>query len=195
MSHSAKNQNALMQLFEEGEALSNAELREMTGLNQRQVMRAAGSLVERGFLARAEAGVFKLTEAGVSAQQAGEDITSGPRGRYEETVREPLPETLRQKVWQAMRVMLIFATSDLASLGCDAPTDQNHENVRRYCKALADAGYLMEMPTRQAGVDENSRGFKRYRMWRDTGEIAPTYRNTKKEVYDHNLKEVFPCQA
>jgi hypothetical protein len=94
-----------------------------------------------------------------------------------------------------MRIMTIFSTADLVAVASDDPTEKDHANVRRYCRALKDAGFLMDMPTRARGAAETSNGFKRYRLFNDTGEVAPTYRNTKKEVFDHNTREVFSCQA
>ena len=71
---------------------------------------------------------------------------------------------------------------------------KDHANLRRYMRALCLTGFLVEMPTRERGTAETSNGYKRYRLMNDTGDIAPTYRNQKHEVFDHNTREVTPCQ-
>jgi hypothetical protein len=194
MSGLAINQNAILALFAGEEALNTSAIMELTALSQRQVIRAAGSLVYRGYLERKEQGVFCLTVLGAEAQTQGQKITSGPSGPLRFT-RPPARETLRQRVWSAMRVMGVFSTAEIVSVACDDPSEKDHSNIRRYCCALRDAGFLTDMPTRQSGAAASSNGFKRYRLFNDTGDIAPTYRNTKKEVFDHNTKEVFACQA
>ncbi len=195
MSSSAKNQNAIFQLFDEGLCLSIDEMTEATGISRHEATKTAGYLVNRGYLSRTELGVFTLTEDGLAARLADVEIRSGPMGPDTGIGRKPFKETLRQRAWSAMRIMGVFSTAEIVAIASDDPSEKDHANLRRYCRGLRDAGFLMDMPTRAAGAAETSNGFKRYRLFNDTGEIAPTYRNTKKEVFDHNTREVVPCQA
>lgn len=195
MSGSAKNQNALFQLFEAGRSLGIDELSEASGVSRHETIKTAGYLINRGYLERLENGVFTLTAKGAKARTDEVEIRSGPMGPDTGIGRKPFADTLRQRAWCAMRVMVIFSTSEIVAIASEEPTEQDHANLRRYCRALCSAGFLMEMPTRERGAAETSNGFKRYRVFNDTGEIAPTYRNTKQEVFDHNTREVFKCQA
>ena len=195
MSGSAKNQNALFQLFDEGSILGVDELSEASGISRHETIKTAGYLINRGYVDRTELGVFTLTEKGLSARQDGVEIRSGPMGPDTGIGRKPFKDTLRQKAWTAMRVMGVFSTSEIVAIACDDPSEQDHANLRRYCKGLRGAKFLLDMPTRERGAAETSNGFKRYRLFNDTGEIAPTYRSGKKEVFDHNTREVFKCQA
>ena len=195
MSGVATNQNALLRLFDPDTPSSIDELSGASGISRHETIKAAGYLINRGYLLRLENGVFTLTKEGVQAQADGIVIRSGPMGPDTGKGRKPFKGTLRQRAWSAMRVMSVFSTADLTAVACDDPSEKDHANLRRYCRALTGAGILMDMPTRASGAAETSNGFKRYRLFNDTGEIAPTYRNTKKEVFDHNTREVFPCQG
>lgn len=195
MSGIATNQNALLRLFDPGTPATIDELAEASAISRHETIKAAGYLINRGYLLRLENGVFALTEKGAQAQADGVEIRSGPMGPDTGKGRKPFRETLRQRAWNAMRVMTVFSTAEIVAVACDDPSEKDHANVRRYCRALTGAGFLMDMPTRASGAAETSNGFKRYRLFNDTGEIAPTYRNTKREVFDHNTREVFSCQA
>lgn len=195
MSGSAKNQNAIFALFEDGAALELTALSEQSDISYHETIKTAGYLVNRGYLARLENGVFALTEKGVEAKAQGVVIKSGPMGPDTGKGRTPFKNTLRQKAWSVMRIMVVFSINDLVAVASDDPTDQDHVNIRRYCLALRKAKILFDMPTRERGYAQSSNGFKRYRLFDDLGEIAPTYRGKKNEVFDHNSREVMPCHA
>lgn len=101
MCGSAKNQNAIFQLFDEGLCLSIDELAEASGINRHETIKTAGKLVHRGFLNRTELGVFTLTGEGVAALEAEVEIRSGPMGPDTGIGRKPVRETLRQRAWSA----------------------------------------------------------------------------------------------
>lgn len=195
MSNSAKKQNALFAVFVAGEVFTVATLSERSGISHHETIKTAGYLVNRSYLSRLENGVFTLTETGIEAQKNGVVIKSGPMGPDTGKGRVPFKNTLRQRAWSAMRIMTVFSISDLVAVAAIDPTQQDHVNIRRYCLALNKAGVLMEMPTRERGSAETSNGFKRYRLFDDLGEIAPTYRGSKDQVFDHNSREVIPCLA
>lgn len=195
MSHSAKNQNALFELFEAGDVLALDVLSERSGISYHETIKTAGYLVNRGYLARLEDGVFALTFEGVEARNNGVVIKSGPMGPDTGKGRKPFKNAIRQRAWSAMRIMVVFSITDLVAVASDDPTDQDHVNIRRYCLALRKAKILFDMPTRERGAAQSSNGFKRYRLFEDLGEIAPTYRGKKNEVFDHNSREVMPCLA
>lgn len=193
MSESAKNQNAVFALFSGEGALTIDQLTEGSPISRHETIKTVGYLLNRGYVDRLETGVFALTEEGREAKANGVVIKSGPMGPDTGKSRKPQDGTIRQAAWQAMRIMTIFSINDLVAVVSDAPTPQQHKNLRRYCWGLVQARLLMEMPNREAGAAESSNGFKRYRLLEDTGSIAPTYRNVKAEVFDHNTQEVHPC--
>lgn len=195
MTNSAKTQNALFAVFEAGEVFPVDVLSERSGISHHETIKTAGYLVNRSYISRLENGVFALTELGIDAQTKGVVIKSGPMGPDTGKGRVPFKNTIRQRAWSAMRIMMTFSIADLVAVAADDPLPQDHVNVRRYCLALCKARILMEMPTRARGSAETSNGFKRYRLFDDLGEIAPTYRGSKDEVFDHNSREVIPCLA
>lgn len=195
MSGSAPNQNATLRLFKPRQSLTIGQLAVRSVIPRHEVVKTVGYLINRGYLTRTELGVYILTPEGEEALANGVEIRSGPIGPDTGKSRKPFADTIRQRAWNAMRIVGAFSTPDLVCAACEDPGDKDHHNIQRYCRALKEAGYLIEMPNREAGSAETSNGFKRYRLLNNTGEIAPTFRNTKKEVFDHNTKEVFPCQA
>lgn len=195
MTGMATKQNTLFSLFEKGLVLALDELEEASGLNRHETVRTAGLLINRGYLTRLENGIFTLTAEGAEAQAAGVEIHSGPMGPDTAIARPPVANTLRQRAWAAMRVMAVFSTSEITAIACDEPTKNDQDNIRRYCRGLRDAGILMDMPTREQGAAETSNGFKRYRLFNDLGEVAPSHRVRKRDVFDHNSRKAFPCQA
>jgi hypothetical protein len=195
MSNSAKNQNAVFALFQVGAVLTLREIEDQTGISHHETIKTAGYLLNRGFVSRLENGVFELTRCGREAKADQVVIKSGPMGPDTGKSRKPFKGTLRQSAWVAMRIMTTFSVKDLVLVSSDDPSDEQHASLRRYCAGLVKAEFLMEMPNREAGSAETSNGFKRYRLMNDTGEIAPTYRNTKCEVYDHNTGKVSPCHG
>lgn len=195
MNDSAKNQNVMFQLFQNGSVLTLRELTDQSGISHHETIKTAGYLLNRGYVFRLENGVFELTPAGRKAKADKVVIKSGPMGPDTARSRKPHKDTLRQRAWSAMNIMGTFSINDLVAVASDDPTDDQHRNIGRYCSGLVKAGVLMEMMRRERGAAETSNGFKRYNLLTYTGEIAPTYRNTKGEVFDHNTQEVLPCHA
>ncbi|MCH2165938.1 MAG: hypothetical protein MK098_15025 [Marinovum sp.] len=192
----AYNQNALMACMEPGVCLTVDQLQEATGITRHETIKAAGMLINRGFFDRVETGVFCLTDAGADALAKGVEIRSGPMGPDTAHARPPVPNTLRQRAWSAMRAAVMFSTSDITLYACNDASDKDHQNIRRYCKGLCDAGFLALLPTREkTGAPETSNGYKRYRLINDTGPLAPSHRVRKRDVWDHNTREAHPCQA
>lgn len=195
MSNSAKNQNAIFNLFDENEARYLDDLSFLSGISHHETIKTCGYLVNRGYLSRQENGLFWLTEKGLEAKSQGVVSKSGPMGPDTGKGRAPFKNTLRQRAWSAMRIMGVFSITDLIAVAANDPTERDHVNIRRYCLALRKAEILLDMPTRERGAAQTSNGFKRYRLFNDLGEIAPTYRGSKNEVFDHNEREVIKCLA
>lgn len=82
----------------------------------------------------------------------------------------------RQRLWQTMRCIGVFKTSEIAAI---AETTENH--ARQYISGLFKAGYL-----RLAGKKSYSHIWQ---LIRNTGPKAPEVSRMKNYVYDPNLEE------
>lgn len=198
MTGTAKNQNALLALFDRGCVLTLNQMEQLSGIKRHEVIKTAGRLINRGYVDRLENGVFRLSDEGLDAKLQGVEIRSGPTGPDTKESRTPFRNSLRQVAWDVMNIVQVFSINDLVALSVDATADDTevqraHHNLNKYCRALVSTEFLMEMPTRERGIAIESNGFKRYRLLNYTGEIAPTYRNRKNEVFDHNTRKVHPC--
>ena len=186
----AANQNALLaHLGATEDCLTLDELDEVTSLSRRDIAKAMGKLILRGYAERIEIGCFRATEAGRAAQASGEVITSGPSGPHTAVASRPQASTLRQRAWDTMRMGGAFSIPDLLVAADNGEDVAATSNLQRYLKGLERAGYLTVLPVRERGTRPTSNGFRRFRLTDDTGEIAPVVRPKDKEVYDHNRRE------
>ena len=106
-------------------------------------------------------------------------------------------ETLRQRAWNAMRMSGAFTIGDIVMAAASGSERDADNNLQRYFCALVKARYLTVLPVRARGTKPTSNGFKRFRLLKDTGPIAPVYRANKGCLFDHNLGErgeSIPCQ-
>lgn len=190
----AHKQNALLRLFSPGVSMTVDRLDEYSELSRHEVVRTAGRLIERSYLDRLETGVFILTDEGENALANDVEIRSGPKHADLAIARPPRQSTLRASAWAAMRVMNSFSTEEIVAVIKDDPTNQDQDNITRYCRALNQAGILVLMPTRGRKNSTTSNGFKRYRILNDVGDIAPTHRVRSNDVFDHNSRAALPCQ-
>lgn len=169
------------------------ELDHVLGLTRRQISDGAAKLVLRDYLERVEAGCYQLTPAGVAAARSGTKISSGPWRPDTARARKPIRDTFRKRVWNAMRVGGTFTISDLV-MAASRPGDADPENnAARYVRHLVRAGYVHELGNRQRGTKPTSNGFKRYRLVKNTGPLAPTYSPKRRIVHDHNTREDVLC--
>lgn len=162
-------------------------------LTRRQVSDGAAKLIFRGLLERVETGCYQLTPAGLEAARSGEVIKSGPWRPDTVSVRKPLPDTFRQRLWTAMRMSRTFTIGDVAMIAARPDDESPENNAAWYVRRLRWAGYVAELPVRQKGTRLTSTGFKRYRLLKDTGSVAPVYRPKIRALYDHNTQEALLC--
>lgn len=160
-------------------------LSEDLNLNRRQISDAARGLIRKGYLERVELGCFQLTGDGQAAANRGEQITSGPNAGFK-VPRRALPNTLRQRAWNAMRIQRRFTVHDILTAATTGDEVRAQNNLQRYFKALCDGGVLRRLPKRQAGSAPTSNGFAQYTLVRDLGRIAPSYRAKAGSLVDHN---------
>lgn len=162
------------------------------GLTRRQVSDGAAKLIMRGLVERIEAGCYQLTAAGVAAKEQGVEIKSGPWRKDTARVRNPVRDTFRQRIWNAIRMSRSFTIGDLVIVAGRGEKDPEN-NAAWYVRHLRAAGYLAELPVRQKGTRLTSAGFKRWRLLEDTGPKAPVYQPKRKVVHDYNTGKDIPC--
>ena len=170
------------------ECVTEARLVELTGLTPLQVEQASLTLRHNHLLEKTGKGCHKLTSAGKEALAAGASVHSGPRGKRQHG-KHIVKDSLRIRIWRAIRIRRKFSVPEIISLVADDTARGDiTSNVQKYVRALAKAGYLIEMPKREQGAALTSNGFKRYWLTdeKDTGLNAPIWRAARETVFDPN---------
>lgn len=177
-------QTLLTILVARSDGISPADASRLVKRSRQATQKALASLAKRE-IAVANNGIYRITDKGMQFHAGGEIIKSGPckaRG-----TPRLVANTLRAKVWRAIRIKRKFGLDDLARTvldGSEAAIDPVN-NINRYVTALARAGYLQEMKRRSAGSALTSPGSKRWLLVRDTG-LKPPVRRQAGGVYDQN---------
>ncbi|MGH1577734.1 hypothetical protein [Planktotalea sp.] len=182
----------ILNALAEGTPKTSAELQLALSADRRQVYSAARWLMREEYAARPQLGVYQITEKGCVAQARGTRLTSGPKSRHGTIPK--YKETFRTRAWRSMRVRRKFTIGDLisdAAVG-NAP-EQSRSNATRYVKQLSLAGYVCELKKREPGTAIGSNGFKRFALMRDTGPIAPAWRQEAGALHDFNTGEDVQC--
>jgi hypothetical protein len=185
--------NAVLHSLADGACRTMDELHGMLDLSRRQISDGAAKLVLRDYLERVEAGCYQLTPAGITAAQSGTKISSGPWRGDTARVRKPVRNTFRRRLWNVMRMGGVFTIADLVMAAAREEDARPENNAARYVSYLVRAGYVEEQRTRKRGTKLTSSGFKRYRLVRNTGPLAPAYSPKRKVLHDYNKREDVPC--
>lgn len=178
-------QNAALVALEHDQCLTAAELAEKSGMTNRDLVKAVGRLISRGYARRAEIGCYELTDEGLRARHSGERIKSGPRKALTQVCRQRQAATFRTKVWRALRMKQKATIGDLVETAGDGTEKAAVSNAGRYLHALCKAGYVRSL-RRQPGTKATSNGFLRYQLVRDTGPDAPVVKQGGAAVFDPN---------
>lgn len=185
----------LLQHLSDGTCQTIDQLDAALPLSRRQISNAATILIKRDYMDRIEAGCYCLTASGLAAAERGERVTSGPIGALTGKSRRPRRNSFRQRAWNAMRMSVTFTIGELVIAAASGDKDPE-SNLINYLLFLRRVGYVAEMPVRQNGTRLTSNGFKRFRLLKDTGPIAPALRMKKRAIWDFNLGalvEEVPC--
>ncbi len=185
----AIHQMQIRRALADGSCRTTEELAEITGLSRRQVAKTTGRMILRRLVERVEIGCYRLTEAGLASEKAGEVLTSGPTRKH--TGRRANPQgSFRQRAWAAMRMSGKFTVPDLLRLAA-RPGERGGtaHNLHRYLRALERAGYIRRLPVRESGTRPGSNGFIRWILMRDTGPECPALRNDG-TLIDRNTGEI-----
>lgn len=174
------------------DCITEARLVELTGLAPVQVDRAALRLRKHVLIERVGPGCHQLTNAGREAIAAGMQVRSGPKGTH--TGKKVNQGTLRIRVWRAIRIRRKFSIPDLIALVAQGGERDIESNIGKYLRALTRAGYLVKLPRREPGVAMTSNGYVRWWLQdaKDTGPLAPVWRQSANTVYDPNIEQETP---
>jgi hypothetical protein len=157
-----------------------AALADAVGGRSKDVVMAVQRLKRRGFVTSARSGEYAATDAGREFLAQGRQIQGGQDS--------PRPRTrtrgLRQRAWWVIRARKTVSVPDLLSVLSDGSERAAGSNLQKYLRVLVRAGYMAE----HAQVLRF--GPPRYRLVRDTGRLAPVFRQRQAAVFDPNTGEV-----
>lgn len=189
--HPGKAPTAILRALGSGSCLTIDRLAADLNLTRDQVSAAASCLFRRDYLMRMSIGCYQLTDAGMAAVAAGEEISCGIRGPRKKVRHDR--NTLRERAWRAMRIRRRFTIADLVSDAATSDDGNPAKNIGAYLSSLAQAGYVRVLPNRIPGTTAGSNGFKRYMLARDTGPLAPVRMAKSCAMHDFNTGEDVPC--
>lgn len=171
------------------ECITEARLLELTDLTKRKVQESCRKLCHSGLLEKTAEGCHTITKAGLEALAAGARYRSGPKDA-KQTGKRIWKNTARILIWRAIRLRRKFSVPEIITLVADESRGDMTSNVQKYVRALAKAGYLIELPKREAGSALTSNGYKRWWLTddKDTGPEAPVWRADRSTVFDPNTK-------
>ncbi len=156
--------------------LSNSDILSVMESNasSRQINSSLCKLVTHGLVERMEKGCYQLTSKGAAALESDNfyaEHNTAPRQSY-----RPKRRTVRDRLWQAMRMLEKFSTKDLI-----IRTEARKDNTQSYIKKLSQAGYISVL--RKVG------GENLYRLIKNTGDKTPFYSPKHRAVIDPNTQE------
>lgn len=156
-------------------------LLEVTGLPRHTLTLALGKMVSAGLVERRKVGCYQLSRLGRKAKRSGV-IPAPPKPQAQS---KPPADGFRQRLWTVMRMSGPFAVRDIVMV-TDWPLKYAENNAHRYVCALKRAGYVVELPTK------NKRQ-QRFRLVRNSGQLAPVCMEKAGLLRDPNTNEVVPC--
>lgn len=166
-----------------------AALDEQVPQSKKAIVMAAGVLAERGLLERPAPGLYRLTPAGRIALANGAEIKGGPRRTHLTAVQE---NSLRARLWRAMRAMNKFGLDDLLLRAATGTEGDAANNAIKYVNVLERAGYLLRLRQRLPGEAPTSPGFPRWILLRNSGPRPPVWRKRHAEILDPNTGKTYP---
>jgi len=161
-----------------------AELAERLERPAKNISSACVTLHRRELLDRPAAGCYRILPAGVAVLESGRAVRSGPaHGRASRISTK----TLRHRVWTALGQRRKTTLRELLRLAATGAEGSAESNVRRYLRALEQAGYLLRNKTRAPGGAPTSNGYLQWVVLRWTGPHAPSSNLRRQTLYDPNL--------
>ncbi len=142
--------------------------------SSRQINSSLCRLVTHGLVERIEKGCYQLTAKGFEALASDNfyaEHNTAPRHSY-----RPKRRTIRDKLWQAMRMLEKFTANDLV-----IRSEAKEDNAKSYIEKLRKAGHIVIL--RKAG------GVNLYKLVKSTGDKTPFYSPKHEAVIDPNTNE------
>lgn len=182
-------QRIMAKLPPPGEPATVESLAAATRLERTAVAVALGRLLSAGMVDRPRRGVYRLTRAGLAARAQGALPKPGPRGPHT-GIRKGQDDTLRAKVWRALRVVRKGTVRELLTLAKAGAERDAAGNARRYLRELESAGYVTRVRSRKGAAVP----------WvllpeRDTGPAEPRTIRSRGLVLDGNTGAEYPIGA
>lgn len=174
-----------------GDPVTIAMLANRMGGNNKRVSKSIAILRRRGLVERLDIGLYKLTEQGEKVRAEGIALKNGPRKKQSAPHRRTAP--FREAFWRALRLSDDAITiGDALSLIPEEIHGSNPaHNAHQYLRRLIAAGYVKAMDWREPGTAVTSNGFKRYRLLKNTGPLAPFWSLKDGKLIDLNpVKEI-----
>ncbi len=194
MADDIKGLGAVLKALERNTCLTPEDLVPMTGMGRKDVVRAVGKLIGKGYAERKDIGCYTLTAEGEAFRASGQKFKPGT---YKRTAKHwrPRPNSMRDRLWAAIRIRQKASMPELIELASRDDKERTkaaYDGAWRYIDTLARVGILRELPTRAPGTALTSNGFKRWQLVTDLGPVAPQIRKNATEVYDPNADQSFP---
>jgi len=174
---------------------NNAALAERLQLTWRQVCAATARLLARGLVERSDIARYRLTADGralLVALRRGRSGTAGDTSRRDLALR-PLPDTLKQRAWTAMRLVQRFTVPEILTLAARPDERDARDNLACYLKHLLTAGYVTVLPVRARGAGPQSKILRVYVLLRRDSEIAPANVRRHRALREGDSGKLVPC--
>ncbi|XHE13649.1 hypothetical protein PCC82_02610 [Agrobacterium deltaense] len=134
-----------------------------------------------GLIQRRKVGCYQLTSTGLKAKRSG--VIPAPPAP---TPRPKSPvDNFRQRVWSIMRMSGVFTVQEVVMVA-DWPLEHPEVEATKYLRDLKRAGYVIELPNR-------GKGPRRFRLVRNSGQLAPVRVASDRLIRDPNTGDVLPC--
>jgi len=169
-----------------GSCKTVALISDETGIEKNKVSDICCRLMVRKLVRRERIGCYNLTSDGKQARDAGKTIIKGPAGPRTGRVSNSSKRTTRDMIWRVICAREKVSVPQIQTLVNEAKA----HNIRAYLSALAQAGYLQELKSRERGTALTSNGFKVYLLLpgKNTGPRAPVLKD-RNTLYDRNTDE------
>lgn len=184
------NMAAVLAALDRADCRTPDRLAAATGLERRAVIKGAGKLIGRGLAERAERGCYRLTAEGEVWRASGRPFTSGPWRAITQPLKRPRRVTFQDKLWRGLRASGRATVPQLLALS-DRDGRPAQQLAQQYLRTLNRAGYVRKLPRRDraSATAPSSNGYAVWLLVRDTGPLAPSWRRSKGDLWDPNLRE------
>lgn len=173
--------------------ISTVDLAKAAGIDRHAVPMVVERLARRGLALKIKLGHYRRTKLGDKLVADQVELKPGPKRHGIDASGNAAPrmpraknDTLRARVWAALRAMKKATIPELLELAAGGNERDPHSNARRYLRILASAGVVRLLDHRAPGLALTSNGFQRYALIDDLGPKAPIWRAKANHLWDPN---------